>query len=286
MTPVEQTYPEVTAVIPTLQKITVSPSPTLSINKKASSTPLPPIVIEQPTREVTLQVDQDLLERKFPSASIQIVKPGPLSRLVSPITVQANVYPGENGLVSVQLIGEDGRVMAEQLLKRSQSESGWVQMITTFKFELPAAGESATIVVSTRDAYGRRIAQATVKVLLLQLGKNEIEPPGFGKQPFVVDVPFSGATIKGGKVQISGFAHSFNANPVIFELITQTGGVMTFKVITLPKIAQEQDYAAYEVEIPYEVNSRTSVRLTIRERLEYLPEIDVALSSQLVYLDP
>ncbi|KAF0112219.1 MAG: hypothetical protein FD147_280 [Chloroflexi bacterium] len=273
ITPIPTNTPTVTYVKPTLIET-------------VSGTAVPSIIIEQPTPEITLQVDPGLQNRKFPPALILIDKPGSASRLASPILVQANVYPGEGGLVSVQLIGENGRLMADQLLKMIQPDSGWVQLVTEIKFEITSAGESALIVISTRDGYGRRIAQTAVPVLLLQIGKSENELPGFLKQPFVIESPVTGGLIKNGTLRVSGFAHPFNSNPIIIELVTQTGGIMESKVVVLPKIAQDQEYAAFVAEIPYEVFRRTPVRLTIRQRSESLPGIDIALSSQILYLDP
>jgi hypothetical protein len=280
---------------PSVEVIEITPIPTNTptqifitptVFETPSGTSIPPIVVEQPTPEATLQVDPTLQNLKVPLSLIQIEMPGKDSQVASPISIQAGVYPGDGGLISVQLYGENGRLMADQLLKMIHTESGWVQLVTEIKFEITSAGESGLIIVSTRDEFGRRIAQNSVPIVLLQIGKSEVEMPDFLKQPFVVQSQAAGAVVRNGILRISGFAHPFNSNPIVIELVTQTGGILASKALTLPKIASDQEYAPFTLDLPYKVSTRTPVRLTIRQRSDSLPALDVALSSQILYLDP
>lgn len=244
------------------------------------------IVLEQPTVEPTLETDVTLDDLKLPNSLVQIEEPGELSQLASPIRVMASVFPGDGGLVNVQLFGENGRLIFEQLMKLVHTESGWVQLVTEVKFEINTAGESGLLVLSTRDEFGRRIVQSAVPVILMQIGKSEVEAPEFLKQAFIIQSPVANAVVKGGTLSINGYAHPFNNNPIIIELMTQTGGVMESKVVKLPKLAEGQRFVNFSAEIPYTVDIRTPIRITIRQRSELLPNVDIALSSQIVYLDP
>jgi hypothetical protein len=295
--PVTETYVTQTpkAGEPTVQVIEITPLPTntpeifleeVSPSATFSADAATPIVVAQPTAESTLTVDEALLGQKFPLALIRVENPGRDSKLASPIVVLANVFAGQEGLVSIQLIGEDGRLMADQLLKLTVPPSGWVYVSASVPFEITSAGESALIVVSTRDAYGRRISQLAVPVLLLQMGKSEIEIPGFNREPFVISSPGAGGSIKNGQVYIEGFAHPYNGNPLIMELITQTGGILASKVVPLKKIPLGQDYTLFSLDMQYSVEKRTSVRLTIRQVSTVPFGVDVALSSRVLYLEP
>lgn len=244
------------------------------------------IVLEQPTLEVTVEAIATLDVSKLPNSLVQVEEPGDMSQLASPIRVMASVYPGDGGLVNVQLFGENGRLIFEQLMKMVHTESGWVQLVTEIKFEINTAGESGLLVLSTRDEFDRRIVQSAVPVILMQIGKSEIEAPEFLKQAFIIQSPVANAVVKGGTLSISGYAHPFNANPIIIELMTQSGGVMESKVVKLPKAAEGQRFVPFSAEIPYTIGIRTPVRVTIRQRSELLPNVDIALSSQIVYLDP
>ncbi len=270
------------AITPTPRVATTEPTP---IDLAPNSTQTV-IVLEQPTVEPTVENDVTLDDLKLPNSLVQIEEPGDLSQLASPIRVMASVFPGDGGLVNVQLFGENGRLIFEQLMKLVHTESGWVQLVTEIKFEINTAGESGLLVLSTSDEFGRRIVQSAVPVILLQIGKSEVEAPQFLKQAFIIQSPVANAVVKGGTLSINGYAHPFNNNPIIIELMTQTGGVMESKVVKLPKVAEGQRFVRFSAEIPYTVGIRTPVRVTIRQRSELLPNVDVALSSQIVYLDP
>lgn len=268
-------------------------TPTVEVTTQETEAPLtvvPPnnltaIVLEQPTAQITADPAGTSQGQKYPPALLQIEKPGDLSRLSTPILVTANVYPGDKGLVNVQLIGEDGQLKADQLLQLNEVESGWVALATWIPFEISAAGESALIVVSTRDGYGRRIAQSSAPVILLQVGDSEVEKPGFSSQPVILNSPVNGGFAKGGSLRVQGQVHPANQNPLVIELISQTGGVVASKGITLPT-SSGADYVSFSADIPYFVGSRTPVRLTIRQPSTLSGNVDSWLYSLVLFLDP
>jgi hypothetical protein len=48
-------------------------------------------------------------------AAIQIFAPGPMSKVVSPITLRMNIVVGESERVQIDLYGEDGRLLTRNL---------------------------------------------------------------------------------------------------------------------------------------------------------------------------
>ena len=254
--------------------------------EEQAGTSAPVIIIEQPTRVITSQSPSAGPQGKVLPADIQIESPGELSRIASPLQITVNAYPGEGGKVLVQLFGEDSRLMAEELHTLEVTGSGWVELFTSIPFEIHSAGETALLVVSTRDGYGRRITQTSVPLILLQVGKSEIELPGFRKDPFSVTTPVYGSEIRNGMVHIEGFVHAINNNPIVGELVTETGGIIKSIVVTLPKDSVGQDYVPFAMDIPYTVKSRRPVRLTLRQPDMRLPGVDVVLDSLLIYLLP
>jgi len=246
---------------------------------------LTPIVVEQPTMQATGVASPAQQGQKYPPALLQVEKPGEMSRISSPILVSANVYPGDKGLVNVQLIGEDGRLMADQLLQLSTTETGWKSLATRIQFEINSAGESALIVVSTRDGYDRRIAQVSVPVILLQVGESEIENPTFFTQPVVLSSPVNGGFARNGSLHIEGQVHLLNENPIIIELISQTGGIVANKAIMVKSITG-QDYAPFATDLEYAVSQRTPVRLVIRQAGTLSSNVDIWLYSLVLFLDP
>jgi hypothetical protein len=263
--------------------------PTFDSSFEVSVTPttsvLTPIVIEQPTLETTPTPAPTPSGFNYPPALLQVEKPGELSRLTSPFLVLANVYPGDQGMVNVQLFGEDGRLMSDQLIQLTQADSGWVSLATEIKFESISAGESALVVLSTRDFYGRRMAQVGVPVILLQIGKSELENPGFTKQPVVLKAPVAGGFAKKGSLHIEGMIHLYNSNPIIVELFSQTGGIVANKAVYVTK-SEGVDFVPFALDVPYSVTKRTPVRFTIRQASNVSSSVDIFLYSQLIFLDP
>ncbi|MHB8089526.1 MAG: hypothetical protein ACYDH2_14895 [Anaerolineaceae bacterium] len=279
---------------PTLaaDKISITPTPTKIVTgptmviKTLEGTSIPPIVLTQATPEDTATLEPTVDEKYFPNALIQILAPGSMSQLASPFTVQASVFPGADGLVSMQLFGEDGRLIHDQLLKLSTAESGWSNLVEEISFEIPSAGESAMLVVTTTDEFGRRITQAVTQIFLMQIGKSDINDFDFIKQPYIVKSFKDEAVIKGGVVHVAGFAHSYNSNPIIIELLTESGGVMETQIVKLPRGSENLNYVPFSADIPYDVGISTPVRMTIRQRSLLLPNIDNALASWTLTLKP
>ena len=246
---------------------------------------LTPIVVEQPTLQMKPTLAPTPAGFSYPPALLQVEKPGEMSRLTSPFLVMANVYPGDQGMVNVQLFGEDGRLMSDQLIQLTQVESGWVSLATEIKFESLSAGESALLVLSTRDVFGRRIAQSGVPVLLLQIGKSEFENARFTKQPVILKSPVAGGFGKKGSLHIEGVIHLYNDNPIIVELYTQTGGIVANRALYVTG-NDAVDFVPFSLDVPYSVTRRTPVRLTIRQASEISSSVDIFLYSQLIFLDP
>jgi hypothetical protein len=94
------------------------------------------------------------------------------------------------------------------------------------------------------------------------------------------------AVITGGVVKVSGYAHAFNSNPIIIELLTESGGVMETQIVKLPRGAEELNYVPFSVDVPYDIGIKTPVRMTIRQRSLLLPNIDNALASWTLTLKP
>ncbi len=263
----------------------MSTGPTMVI-KTLEGTSIPPIVLTQPTPEDTATLEPTVDDKNFPNALIQIISPGSMSQLASPFTVQASVVPGAGRLVSMQLFGEDGRLIHDQLLKLSTAESGWSNLVEEIKFEIPSAGESAMLVVSTHDEFDRPITQAATQIFLMQIGKSDINSFDFILQPYIVKSFKDETVISGGVVHVTGFAHAYNSNPIIIELLTESGGVMETQIVKLPRGAEKLNYVPFTADIPYDVGITTPVRMTIRQRSLLLPNIDNALASWTLTLKP
>ncbi len=108
---------------------------------------------------------------------MRINRPGPYSKLISPIQVEALISPGEDGFVYVDLIGEDGRYLVRQALDFRAYRDRRFYIAPEVPFEIEKPAEVARLVLYTRDRFGRTIYLCATDVVLQQLGRNVLEAP-------------------------------------------------------------------------------------------------------------
>ncbi len=280
---------------PTLEIITVTSTetftPTSFVLPTSTETVAPelvqqtPILIEQPTLAPSLQPSSESAYLKTPAAYLNITKPGPDSKISSPILVNGYAYPGYDNKVTVQLFGEDGRLMANQEITLQKSDSGWVSFSTQIPFTLLTAGESASLMLISYDAYGRRIAMCNIPLLLMQIGDSEIENAGFSYAPSYLVSPENASAVSGGILHIEGYAHPYNTDPVIIDIINEDGTIIITKIVPIRSVG-DANYMYFSADIPYSVSTATPVRLTIRQMMDHPPYLDLGLSSITLILKP
>lgn len=193
-------------------------------------------------------------------AAIQIYSPGPMSKVISPITLRMHITAGESGKAQIDLYGEDGRLLTRNVKKVPPSGKGVDQQIKV-PFEIPGAAEVGRLTISTLDKVGRIQSLNSVRLLLLSAGNNEITPSGNPSEPVGVFSPLSEESVSGGVVNIKGDVWPFNLNPVIFELIGPENKPLGLRIINVEHLSPQM----VETTIPYRVFVPTLARLTIRQ---------------------
>lgn len=193
-------------------------------------------------------------------AAIKIAAPGPMSKVVSPITLRMNIVSGESQKVQIDLFGEDGRLLSRNVKTVRTSREGVDQSIK-IPFEIRAAAEVGRITVSTEDKAGRMQSLNSVRVLLLSSGNNAINPPGNPSEPVGVFSPRLKEEASGGVLNVRGDVWPFNLNPVIFELLGPDGKSLSLRILTVENIHPQ----LFETTLPYDVSEPTLARLTIRQ---------------------
>ena len=194
-------------------------------------------------------------------AAIQILAPGPMSKVVSPITLRMNIVVGESEKVQIDLYGEDGRLLTRNV-KRGVPPSGkGVPQQIKVPFEIRVAAEVGRLTVSTTDEAGRLQSLNSVRLLLLSSGVNEINPPGNSSEPVGVFIPLEEDLVSGGVLNLRGDIWPFNLNPVILELVDPDGRSMGLRILNMDHLNPQ----LFETTLPYKISEPTSARLTIRQ---------------------
>jgi hypothetical protein len=203
-------------------------------------------------------------EAKLPPASVQIFKPGELSRVTSPIHITSYLKPGPKGLVTIELHGEDGRLLVRQSKVFTTNPNAWANMTLDLDFEISAAAEVGRLIISVEDDKGRQMALNSVNLILLSMGESDINPSSATQEAIVIQQPKLLSLVQGGTLLVSGMARSDTGLPLHIELVNDKGGVVGMRLASLGQL-DAQGYRSFATEVNYNVSALTPVRLLVYE---------------------
>jgi hypothetical protein len=282
--PSEETAPSVTrTALRTLrpsvtQTVTAGPSPTAT--RTASRTPTP-----TRTRWPTI-TNTITLTPTPPAAALRISRPGLLSKVSSPFRVEAVIKTGDDGKAWLHLIGEDGRIITEQKLDFGRQSNQRFAVSPEVTFEISAAAETARLMISSLDSFGRTIGLSSVDLVLMKAGNDDINPPVTYLEPYLVRSPRNEAVISGGAVLVTGLIRPVNETPVIFELIDAAGSVIASTQLSIEPPSGDLSHTPFQVGLPFQVTASTPARLVLRQESDGRIPGTIALSSVVVILEP
>lgn len=210
-------------------------------------------------------------------AAIQIFAPGPMSKVVSPITLRMHIIAADSGKIQIDLYGEDGRLLTRNVKKVPPGGKG-VDQVIKVPFEIRAAAEVGRLTISTLDKSGRIQSLNSVRVLLLSSGTNEITPPGDPSEPVGVFAPLAEDEVSGGVVSVRGDIWPFNLNPVVIELVGPDNKSLGLRILTLNELNPQ----LFETTIPYKVSDATPARLTLRQEDDRIKGLFYVYSQEVV----
>ena len=222
----------------------------------------------------------------IPKASILWYSPGQMSRLTSPIQFSASLEPGASGKVEIALLGEDGRTLYRKLIRYTTRD--WVLVSDNVEFSIAAAAEAARLQISTEDEHGRLMALASVDLVLLAMGDDDLNPPTDLLEPLIIREPVPNTLIMGGKVVVTGLVRTSGEQPLLVELVDDKGAVVGYRqaVVTMPTDPwATQGYATFKAEVSYSVEGPTWVRLAVSAYEDRLTG-PTHLSSLVILLGP
>ena len=201
---------------------------------------------------------------EIPFADIQFISPGELSRVISPLELYVFLVPGDSGRARVELFGEDGRLMYRKLFVFGSPSGLQTNLRDEIDFEIKGVAETARLVISVDDAYGRVKGLASEELILLSMGDSDLNPPGDFLEPIVIQEPEPKVLIQGGSLAVTGLVRTSSEQPLLVELITTDGKVIGNR---LAGIAPEpaNGHRLFAAEVPYAVYSPTWVRVTVSE---------------------
>ena len=274
-----------TTAVPTIPLL-VEPSATASTGEVTATLPSPPSDTPVPLLPAVLTLTPTATPQLSPvlaSGAIQVLAPGPLSKVLSPIHLRGYVIPGYRNLVRIELYGEDGRLMVRKL-SPLYTEFKWAYLSMDITFETHAAAELGRLQISVEDQDERVIALTSVHLLLLPEGFDEINPPGKLDERCVIFLPLAGFQAGGGNLSVAGKVRPFNSQPLIIELTIPGGNVVGTRLVSVTP-AVDDSYITFSTDVPYTVFAATEGRLSVRQLDDRIPGT-MYLYSQEILLSP
>ncbi|GAP15574.1 hypothetical protein LARV_03365 [Longilinea arvoryzae] len=221
-----------------------------------------------------------------PEAVMFIHRPGLFSKVKSPLTINASAMTGADGMVWVELIGEDGRDLFQTRLNFSAYTGRSISIAPEITFELQAPAELARLVISTRDQFNRISALTSTDLILIQMGDDQIFQSGYSRAAYIVRAPLEGQVISGGVLQVTALVRPVNENPLILELVDEQGNVVGSTSLDLVFPTGDLSHTPFDVAIPYTVSQQTDARLVLRQESTGRIPGTVALTSLELTLQP
>lgn len=278
-TPTEALEPQVIEVTPTVEIPVQTGDPVTVVAPTASDQ------LATPTTVPSL-LPQGLQTPKTRPATMKITRPGPYSKVSSPINLEALISPSEDRLVYLNVIGEDGRMIVSQILDFRSYNSQRFNISQKIPFQINSAAELARIELYIKDQFNQVVQLVSVDVLLIQYGDSDETASEIELEPYLINSPGEGTLIKGGVLEVEGSARLVSDGPLIVELINEKGVVVGQGETQVSPPSESISHMPFQVTIPYTVEGRTRARLTVRQESTNRIPGTVWLLSSVVFLDP
>ncbi len=208
-------------------------------------------------------------ETLIPEADIAIVNPGPLSKVVSPISLVAYVVPGADERARIELWGEDGRLMYRKIFNFTTPNPRG-RVVTEIAFEIPGVAETGHLSIQTQDEYGRVMALASIDLILLSSGEADISIANDTLAPIVIQSPGANELIQGDKIIVEGLVRTASEQPLLVELVATDGRILGSRLAGVEP-TEKGEHRGFATEVPYQIFAPTWVRVIVSERGGRLP---------------
>lgn len=252
-------------------------SPTPQASPTQTLLPLPTLVL--PVTPGASPVPQPSAD----SGAIQILGPGPLSKIVGPLKAFGYAVPGYKNMGSLNLYGEDGHLLASQLLQLNTPYK-WAAFYWELSYHIDSVGELGRLSLSTQDEYGRLTAVNSVHLLLLSDGQSILTPPDNLKERCVIEQPAAGQRLSGGILTVSGKMRPYNNLPLTVDLVARDGAVIGTQLVPITPAADDS-YVPFHAALQYRIAQGTWALLVVRQFDDRIGGI-MYLYSQEILLNP
>jgi hypothetical protein len=198
-----------------------------------------------------------------PAPVIILLEPGEGSKVISPMGITAQIYPGGDRLVRITLIDQQNNVLSRKLLRINSFEDTPLQFQTDLSFGIPKENSPALLTLAIQDEYHRPQSLRSVTLTLQSAGQAAIQPSISENDWLTITQPTRMQVISGGSFLVSGRISPLNNNPVVFELMTESGSIIGTSQLDVPTPRETFDF---EINLSYDfITHKRDVRLIVRQ---------------------
>ena len=257
-------------------------APTLQPSQTPSQIPF----TESPsTTDPTSQFLEDLPPPTgIPQSPNQIISPGSGSKVISPFILRAAIKPGQNSVVRIELLGEDGRLLMREIRGYQSPQTEWISLGSEISFGINEIAESGRLVISIEDEQGRLQSVSSVDLILGSDGDQDLNLPPDLLEDIVLESPPENRLIQDGNMRVSGLARVRSSRPLRIEIITSDGKIVGTRQVSVT-LSENNSYGTFAIDVPYAISNTQRVRVQVWEPGDRIPGI-VNLSSVEVLLSP
>lgn len=266
----------------------VLPAPTTTLIPTQTSLPSPTEAQPTPVPEVTPPpppADQDPVPTgDIPFSINQIQRPGPGSQVISPFSMTAAVKPGDNSVVHIELLGQEGQLLMREIRTFQILETDWLTLGSEITFGINTVAEPGRLQVSIQDEHGRLKSVSSIDLVLQSSGNQDLSLPKDKLQDIVLESPRANLLIQDGMMRVAGMARPRTAQPLRIEIITSDGKIVGTRQVSV-NTPQGSQYGTFAIDVPYNITNTKRVRVQVWEPGDHIPGI-ISLSSVEVLLSP
>jgi hypothetical protein len=217
------------------------------------------------------------------SDSLKLITPGEGSIVTSPIKISAQVQVRPQDLIRVKLVDRSGSIISRQLLPVNARGDMVLNFTSRLAFEIPRETADGLLTIAVQDNNNRLVALRSAALKLLSDGENLINLQSSSSDWLTITKPQPGEKLQGGAIDVEGTVIPIIDRPVVFELITDSGGQIGWKQLAVEDAGVPIEF---NITVPYAyITQERDVRLVIRQTDTFYGE-NIILDSVPIYLSP
>ncbi len=202
-----------------------------------------------------------------PIEAIQIIEPGPGSRLVSPMAVRVQTrLPVFEQTLTLRVLLDDGRdLIPPQAVVTSGDEGGWLTFVAGLPFAVTEERNAFLQAYATSPRDGGVTHLASVGMLVMPGGAAEVRLAEAGEtERLQILLPAEGAAINGGVVHVEGFGLATFEQTLLIEVHDAADAVIGLQ----PVLVQAPDFGLpgpFATDVAYTLSAAGPGRIVVRD---------------------